>query len=250
MMDITISVDMGIYDHLLSTSVDTLSTVKKADALVVKHEAKMQTAEASLKSAQDLLSPKEWKALISGLDMAPFRAVSPAREEEEHNRSRDRTPASMTKSVAFVEARPPSPTPPLITAATTITQAPHARTEGSNSKAPKKPASVALGVAPRSSGNAAAQQDGRNSTESRLLSRVRCYNCGNLGHYATDCPEPRKPRSETPAPSRFDKSKTTHPDLGQTMSHGQTQDGQRTASVAKPSSNPHVMFGGVDYWAG
>jgi hypothetical protein len=34
-MDITISTDMRIYDHLLSTSVDTLSMVKKADSLVI-----------------------------------------------------------------------------------------------------------------------------------------------------------------------------------------------------------------------
>jgi hypothetical protein len=90
MMGLTISADMRIYDHLLSTSVDTLSMVKKADALVIKYQAKMQTAEAYLKSAHDLLSPKEWKALISGLDVVPSRAVSPARgEEEQHNRSRD-----------------------------------------------------------------------------------------------------------------------------------------------------------------
>jgi hypothetical protein len=124
-----ISADMLIYDHLLSTSVNTLSMVKKADAMVIKHQAKIQIAEANLKSAQDLLSPKEWKALISGLDVAPSRAVSPAREEEEHNRSRDRTPSSKTKNVASVAARPPSPTPPVTTAATTITQAPQARPE-------------------------------------------------------------------------------------------------------------------------
>jgi hypothetical protein len=51
MMDPNISADMRIYDHLLSTSVDTLSMVKKADALVIKHQAKMHTAEANLKSA-------------------------------------------------------------------------------------------------------------------------------------------------------------------------------------------------------
>jgi hypothetical protein len=49
MMDITISADMRIYDHLLSTSVDTLSMVKKADSLVIKHQAKMQIAQANLK---------------------------------------------------------------------------------------------------------------------------------------------------------------------------------------------------------
>ena len=32
MMDITISADMRIYDHLLSTFVDTLRIVKKADS--------------------------------------------------------------------------------------------------------------------------------------------------------------------------------------------------------------------------
>jgi hypothetical protein len=37
LMDLTISADMRIYDHLLSTSVATLSMVKKADALVIKH---------------------------------------------------------------------------------------------------------------------------------------------------------------------------------------------------------------------
>jgi hypothetical protein len=132
-----ISADMRIYDHLLSTSVDTLSMVKKADAMVIKHQAKMQIAEATLKSAQDLLSPKEWKALISGLDVVPFRAVSPAREEEElHIKSRDRTPPSKTKSVACVSARLSSPTPPLTTAATTFTKPPQVRTEGSTSPAP------------------------------------------------------------------------------------------------------------------
>jgi hypothetical protein len=37
MLDGNISTDMRISDHLLSTSVDTLSMVKKADALVIKH---------------------------------------------------------------------------------------------------------------------------------------------------------------------------------------------------------------------
>jgi hypothetical protein len=96
----------------------------------------MQTAEANLKSAQDLLSPKEWKALIYGLDVEPSRAVSPAREEEEHNMSRDRTPSNITKNVAFVAARPPLPTLQVTTAATTITQSPQVRPEGSNSQAP------------------------------------------------------------------------------------------------------------------
>jgi hypothetical protein len=59
MLDHNISTDMRIYDHLLSTSVDTLSMIKKADAPVIKPQAKMQTAEANLKSAQHLLSPKE-----------------------------------------------------------------------------------------------------------------------------------------------------------------------------------------------
>jgi hypothetical protein len=58
MLDVNFSMDMRIYDHLLSTSVDTLSIVKKPVALVIKHEAKMQTAGANLKSAQDLFSPK------------------------------------------------------------------------------------------------------------------------------------------------------------------------------------------------
>jgi hypothetical protein len=145
MMDPNINADMRIYDHLLSTSVDTLSMVKKADALVIKHQAKMQTAEANLKSAQDLLSLKEWKALISGLDVVSSRAVSPAREEEEqHNRSRDQTPSSKIKSVTFVAARPPSPTPPVATAATTITQSPQFRPEGSTSQAQKRTASSRL----------------------------------------------------------------------------------------------------------
>jgi hypothetical protein len=78
--------------------------------------------------------------LISGLDMAPSRALSRVREEEEHKSSLDRTPTSKTKSVAFVAARPLSPPPPVNTAATTITQALHAKTEGSNSQGPKKTA--------------------------------------------------------------------------------------------------------------
>jgi hypothetical protein len=49
MLDHNISADMRFYDHLLSTSVDTSSMVKKADALFIKHQAKMQTAEANLK---------------------------------------------------------------------------------------------------------------------------------------------------------------------------------------------------------
>ncbi len=36
MLEGNISTDMHIYDHLLSTSVDTLSMVKKANALVIK----------------------------------------------------------------------------------------------------------------------------------------------------------------------------------------------------------------------
>jgi hypothetical protein len=37
MTDSTISADMRIYDHLLSTAMDTLSMVKKADQLVIKY---------------------------------------------------------------------------------------------------------------------------------------------------------------------------------------------------------------------
>jgi hypothetical protein len=133
-----------------------LSMVKKADALVIKHQAKMQTAEANLKSAQDLLTPKEWKALISGLDTVPSRAVSPAKEEEEQNsRSQDRTPVGKSKGVSFPSARPSSPTSMGATAASTITQPPPIRTDVT-SPAPKRLASAATGMTSRPSGNAAA----------------------------------------------------------------------------------------------
>jgi hypothetical protein len=197
MLDHNISANMRIYEHLLSTSVDTLSMVKKADALVIKHEAKIQTAEANLKSPQDLLSSKEWKALISGLEVVPYMAVSPARDEEEqHSRSRDRTPSCKTKNFAFVSTRPSSPTPPATTAASTKTQPPLIKTEVGTSPAPRRSAPVMSGMAPRPRGNAAAWQVGRNSTEFRLLSTVRCDNCSNLGHYATDCPDPKKARAD------------------------------------------------------
>ena len=51
MTDFTISQDMRIFDHLLATTMDSLSMVKKADQLVIKHQQKMQTAESNLKSA-------------------------------------------------------------------------------------------------------------------------------------------------------------------------------------------------------
>ncbi len=38
MTDVTISKDMRIFDHLLATSMDSLSMVRKADQLVIKHE--------------------------------------------------------------------------------------------------------------------------------------------------------------------------------------------------------------------
>jgi hypothetical protein len=85
MTDLTISQDMRIFDHLLATSMDSLSMVKKADQLVIKHQQKMQTAESNLKSAQDLLTAKEWKTLLAGLEVPPSRAVSPASREEDDN---------------------------------------------------------------------------------------------------------------------------------------------------------------------
>jgi hypothetical protein len=66
--------------------------------------------------------------------------------------------------------------------------------------------------------------ESRNPTTPRLLCTVRCYNYH--GHYSTDCPEPRKPCSET--------------HMGN----------QRTASVAPSSAKPQLSFSGVDYWAG
>jgi hypothetical protein len=119
MTDPTISTDMRIYNHLLSTSVDTLSMVKKADSLVIMHQANLQTAEANLKSAQDLLSPKKWKTQISHWDVIPSSAASLAREEEDSGRSRDRTPSQKTKSVAFAPVRPSSPTSQVTAAAAT-----------------------------------------------------------------------------------------------------------------------------------
>jgi hypothetical protein len=65
MTDTTISTDIRIFDHLLATSMDSLSMVKKADQLVIKHQQKMQTAESNLKSAQDLLTTREWKLMLS-----------------------------------------------------------------------------------------------------------------------------------------------------------------------------------------
>jgi DUF438 domain-containing protein len=93
MTDTTIRAELRIYDHLLSTAMDTLSLVKKADQLVIKYQTKMQTAEAILKSAQDLLTPREWKSMLSGLDATPFRATSPASKEKvDARRSRDWIP--------------------------------------------------------------------------------------------------------------------------------------------------------------
>jgi hypothetical protein len=173
MTDQTVSANIRIYDHLLSTSVDTLSMVKKADALVIKHQAKMQTAEANLKSAQDLLSPKEWKAMISSSDLAPIRAALPAREEES-GRSGDRTPSSKTKSVAFAAVRPSSPTPQVIMAASTVTHPSPVRAEGGNTNIQRRTASVTSGTNPCATGNGAAQQAGRNFAETRLLATIKC----------------------------------------------------------------------------
>jgi hypothetical protein len=111
MTDTTIGTDMRIYDHLLSTAMDTLSMVKKADQLVIKYQTKMETAEANLKSAQDLLIPCEWKSMLSRLDATPSRATSPAsKEEEDASRSRDRTPYQLGK-VAFAAVGPSSSSP-------------------------------------------------------------------------------------------------------------------------------------------
>jgi hypothetical protein len=88
MTDSTIRTDMCIFDHLLATAMDSLSMVNKADQLVIKHQQKMQTAESNLKSAQDLLTTREWKLMLSGLEGAPSRAVSlAAKDEEDHCRS-------------------------------------------------------------------------------------------------------------------------------------------------------------------
>ena len=36
----------------------------------------------------------------------------------------------------------------------------------------------------------------RNKKKNTDLSQVVCYNCGNKAHYASKCPEPKKPRSQ------------------------------------------------------
>jgi hypothetical protein len=55
--------------------------------------------------------------------------------------------------------------------------------------------------------------------KTRLRSTTRCYNSSTLGHFATDCPEPRKPRADrlgNPIPNRSDKAKATQPGIGPT----------------------------------
>ena len=108
MTDGTISTDMRIFDHLLATSMDSLGMVKKADQLVIKHQQKMQTAESNLKSAQDLLTTREWKLMLSGLEGTPSRAASPAhKDEDDGNRARDKAAYSKPK-LAFTAVGPPS----------------------------------------------------------------------------------------------------------------------------------------------
>jgi hypothetical protein len=253
MMDITISTDMRIYDHVLLVSADTLSLMKKADQLVLKYQAKMQTAEANLKSAHDLLTPREWKTMISSWEVTPARLPSPAKEEEESVRSRDKTPSSKTKSVAFASVRPTSPTPPIITAPTVSHPILPSWLEGASHRVPRRTAPVATGSSPRMTGNGTAPQTCRNSADSRILSTIKCYNCGTLGHYATDCPEPRKPLSDTPVVKWYDPAKTPHPAQGQLLSHGQALGGQRTANVPQlntGATQPQVSFVGESYWAG
>jgi hypothetical protein len=108
MTDSTISTDIRIFNHLLATSMDSLTMVKKADQLLIKHQQEMQTAESNLKSAQNLLTTREWKLMLSGMEGTLSREASPAhKEEDDGNRARDK--AAYTKpKVAFAAVGSPS----------------------------------------------------------------------------------------------------------------------------------------------
>jgi hypothetical protein len=248
---------MRIFDHLLATSMDSLSMVKKADQLVIKHQQKMQTAESNLKSAEDLLTTREWKLVLSGLEGTPSRAPLQAhKDEDDGNRSRDKNAHSKPK-VAFAAVGPPStPSPATSSPATPagpVHQIPAANADRTASRysgqsperpprstgPPRRSASPAV-MAPPKTGNNSAREAGRTS-EARLLGGTTCWNCGEQGHYSTNCPKPQKPRPDTPPNNRYDKSRTSHPG------------GQLTANVAnavKPESEKRVEFstGGADYW--
>jgi hypothetical protein len=222
---------------------------------VIKHQQKMQTAESNLKSAQDLLTPKEWKVLHSGLEVPPSRTVSPAnRDEEDGARARDRS--SSRPKVAFAAVRPtpspsPSPAPPSEQADDSgpghsfpfhgdrpvsrySGQSPERSHHGTGP--PRRSAAPAV-TAPAKQENGMAREVGH-TPEVRLAQE--CWNCNKPGHYASTCPDPKKPRGGTPTTS-YDKSRTQYPG------------GSRTANVATPvksGTEKRVEFstGGADYW--
>jgi hypothetical protein len=90
---------------------------------------------------------------------------------------------------------------------------------------------------------ALAETKRRNSAGSRLLSQVRCLNCGILGHYGADCSEPRKLHSDRLTTLHAEKPYSA-PELLQPAAS--TSDDVKAVNEAIKAHIRHTKAGGSD----
>ena len=90
--------------------------------------------------------------------------------------------------------------------------------------------------------------DQSGTTGKRDLSKVKCYNCNEMGHLSKDCPKPKKPRAGGTAPTTGGGGTTTQ--AGKATGGGTSEISKERNKPPKNGEKTREIAGKKWYWCG